>query len=157
MKLLVLFSLLFSGVVYDSALAAQPDNKHSVTSSETIRVSITKTDSVEFVGQSDVLLRQLDTGSNRVTGSTSICITSFSNITNITLAADNDNGFMLTEADSGNRIPYQANLLSAPLNNSAACQHGQYFQLNLTVPESIYNTALSGNYTATLSIIIATE
>jgi len=73
------------------------------------------------------------------------------------LAADNDNGFMLTEADSGNRIPYQATLLSAPLNNSAACQHGQNFQLNLTVPESMYSTALPGNYTATLSIIIASE
>lgn len=157
MKLLVLISLLFAGVVYNSTLAAIPDNKHTVTFSQTARVSMTKTDSVEFVGLSDVLLRQLDTGSNRVTGSTSICITSFSNTTTITLAADNDNGFMLTEADSGNRIPYQATLLSAPLNNSAACQHGQNFQLNLTVPESMYSTALPGNYTATLSIIIASE
>ena len=157
MKLLVLFSLLFAGVVYDPALVAQSNNKQSITSSQTSTVSIIKTESIEFVGQSDVLLRQHDAGSNRASGSTSICITSFSNSAKITLSTDNDEGFVLTEANGGGHIPYQAKLLATPSSNDAACIHGQQYQLNVAIPESLYNTALPGSYTAILTIIIATE
>lgn len=157
MKPLVLFSVLFAGAIYHSAHAAQPEYKRPATSSQTSTVSIVKTDSIKFVGQSNIVLQQKIEGTSPATGFTSICITSLSNRSTITLSTNNDKQFILTNDNSGSPIPYNAQLQAAPLSDKTACKHGQYFQLNLSIPETIYNTATSGIYTDTLTITIAAE
>ncbi len=156
MKPLVLLSLIVLGGMNHSVQAAQPINKSPIKSSQTSTVSIIKTETIEFVGQNEVLLQQQSTQSGSASGSTLMCVSSSSSDAEITLSTAND-GFTLRDEISGNSIPYKASLSVTQQNNSAECQHGRQYKLSLSVPQNLYNSALPGNYTDTLTITIAAE